>query len=109
VNGATSAFGQNMLLSFNASSSSTFPSIRMVAKRGANTVSGVKTVKTSPAPDTDFTCSAVDPCRWGDYSAATPDPNAPTTGAAGIVWSTSMWTKAGTGVTWQTLNWKSQP
>lgn len=115
VKGGTKAFGQTMLLNFNASSASTFPSIRMVSKRGANSVSAVKLVKQSPGPDIDFSCPASGVCRWGDYAAATSDPSAPITAAAGIVWSTSMWTKDGrttggtNGVSWQTWNWKSRP
>ena len=114
VKGGTKAFGGNMLLSFTASSLTTYPSLRMVAKRGADSTSAVKVVKSSPGPDIDFGCPINGYCRWGDYSAATPDPNAPTTGAAGIVWSTNMWTKDGRitgteGTSWQTFNWKSQP
>lgn len=114
VKGATTAYGRNMLLNFTSSSSTTYPAIKMVSKRGISGISAVKTVKSSPGPSIDFSC---DPppgyCRWGDYAAATPDPNAPIGAASGIVWGTSMWTKDGridpTGVSWQTWNWKSQP
>jgi hypothetical protein len=112
VKGATMAFGSNMLLNFNASSSSALESIRMVSKRGTNTVSLPTVVKTSTGPDTDFTCSMIGGvCRWGDYPGASPDPNSLTTGPAGIVWGTSMWTKPATSdgtPSWRTLNWKSQ-
>jgi hypothetical protein len=114
VKGTTKAFGSNMLLNFCASSSGVFPSIRMVSKRGVDTVSGVKVVKTSPGPNIDFSCPG-GTCRWGDYSGATPDPNALVTDATGVVWGTNMWTldgntTGGTGATsWRTWNFKGQP
>jgi hypothetical protein len=108
VNGATKAFGSNMLLNFNATSSTVAESIQMVSKRGANSLSLPKVVHVSTGPDTDFTCTPT--CRWGDYPAATPDPKSPTTGPAGIIWGTSMWTVPGTlgNPSWRTWNWKSQ-
>jgi hypothetical protein len=109
VNGTTKAFGSDMLLTFDASSSSAFESIQMVSKRGTSSVSSPKVVKTSTGPDTDFSCSPT--CRWGDSSAATPDPKSPPGGLAGIIWCTNMWTLPGnsSGIpTWQTWNWKSQ-
>lgn len=116
VRGTTHAFGSNMLLTFNASSSSTFESIQMVSKRGASSISAPKMVKASTGADADFTCPSMGgigiSCRWGDYAGATPDPNSPTTGPTGIVWATSMWTLAGNGTgfpSWRTWNWKSQP
>jgi hypothetical protein len=111
VNGTTKAFGSNMLLNFDASSSSVSETIQIVSKRGTNSVSLPKVVQTSTGPDTDFTCPSTGICRWGDYAAATPDPKSPTTRPAGIIWSTSMWTIPGTGggpPSWRTWNWKSQ-
>jgi hypothetical protein len=113
VKGTTTAYGDNMALNFTASSGTTYPAIKMVSKRGASGISAVKTVKSSPGPDIDFACPDLGYCRWGDYAAATPDPNAPTGAASGIVWGSSMWTKDGrtdpSGVSWRTWNWKSQP
>ena len=114
VNGSTSAYGQNMILNFNTSSPTTFPSLYMVGKRRNDTTSGFKLLKASPGPQIEFSCqSSGSVCRWGDYAAATPDPLAATTGAAGIVWSTSMWNKDGRlnpgGVNWQTYNWRARP
>jgi hypothetical protein len=113
VKGATTAYGDNMALNFTASSGTTYPAIKMVSKRGTSGISAVKTVKFSPGPDIDFACPDTGVCRWGDYAAATPDPNAPTGAASGIVWGTSMWTIDGridpSGVSWRTWNWKSQP
>jgi len=112
VNGATKAFGSNMLLNFDASSRTVAESIQMVSKRGTSSVSLPRIVHTSTGPDTDFTCPlGGGTCRWGDYPAATPDPNSPTTGPAGIIWGTSMWTVPGTiggNPSWRTWNWKSQ-
>ena len=47
VRGSTRGFGGNMVLSFNTSSSTTFPAIRMVSKRAANSVSPSVLVKSS--------------------------------------------------------------
>jgi hypothetical protein len=118
VSGPTRAFGRNMVLSFNASSSSTFPSIRMVSKRGSKGVSAPVVVKSSPGFDADFACGSELPnvCRWGDYAAATPDPAAPTTGTTtGRVWHTSMWTidastiDPSSDTSWRTWNWEAKP
>ena len=112
VKGTSTAFGSNMLLNFNASSSQTFVSIEMVGKRGANPVSVPSVVLRSTGPDTDSTCPMLSGvCWWSLYAGASPDPNSPTSGPAGIVWSTSMWTKPGNSngtPTWRSFNWKSQ-
>lgn len=115
VRGTTRAFGSNMVIGFNTSSSTTFPTIAMASKRGVDTRSGFVTIKVSPGPNIDFTCQAPpNSCRWGDYAAATPDPAAPTTGATGQVWLTNQWNANGTitGVTttaWKTWNWAAKP
>ena len=59
------------------------------------------------AIDQDFTCQyskPTDPCRWGDYAGATPDPSNP-----GIVWGSSQITGpcsvlCGFFAQWQTQN-----
>jgi hypothetical protein len=116
VNGATRAFGSNMIMGYNTSSSTTYPAIKTVGKRGTSTVSAALHVKSSPGHDTDFACpGASSVCRWGDYAAATPDPAASTAGATGTVYLTGMWTEdadttGGTaGVSWRTLNWIAIP
>ena len=116
VNGASKAFGQSMVMGFNTSSSLTFPTIKMVSKIAGGAQSAPVTVKSSPGFDVDFGCpGTTDQCRWGDYSAATPDPAAPIDGATGVVWLTNMWNKNGslinpfTGTGWQTWNWAAQP
>ncbi len=47
---------------------------------------GSITLASSPAADTDFTCT---PCRWGDYSGASPDPV-----QTNVVWGTSEFNTA---------------
>jgi hypothetical protein len=112
VNGATSAFGSNMVLGYNTSSTATYPAVRVVSKRGTDTVSALVVVRASPGPDVDFACAgATAVCRWGDYSAATPDP-APAGGATGAVWLTNMWASGGTSTAqanWRTVNWTAVP
>lgn len=113
--GATGAFGQNMVLGFNTSSSTTFPSIAMVSKRGDDAVSAPVVVRTSPGPVVDFSCAPGGGlCRWGDYAAATPDPAASAADAVGRVWSTNAWTRDGrvtgeNGTSWMTWNWGARP
>jgi hypothetical protein len=116
VMGRTKAFGGNMVLGFNTSSSTTFPTIRMVSKLAGAAQSAPVKIKGSPGFDVDFACpGSTDVCRWGDYSSATPDPAAPTAGTTGVVWLTNMWNRDGstinpaTGTAWQTWNWAANP
>jgi hypothetical protein len=114
VSGTTKAFGGNMVMNFNTSSSSTFPAIKLVSKVGSTAQSAPVTIATSAGPGIDFTCPAVaDVCRWGDYAAATPDPAASATAARGIVFGTSQYTKDGRldpgGVNWLTRNFSFTP
>jgi len=53
-------------------------------------------IGTSTDFDHDFSCNFTgnnDPCRWGDYSGATPDPAA--TGTIGKVWLANQYNLAG--------------
>jgi hypothetical protein len=116
VNGTTKAFGSDMVLGFNTSSSTTFPTIKMVSKLAGSAQSAPVKVKGSPGFDVDFNCAgSTAVCRWGDYAAATPDPAAPAGGATGVVWLSNMWNKDGstinpsTGTAWQTWNWSANP
>jgi hypothetical protein len=116
VMGTTKAFGGNMVLGFNTSSSTTFPVIKMVSKLAGAAQSAPVKVKGSPGFDVDFGCpGSTDVCRWGDYASATPDPAAPTAATQGVVWLTSMWNRDGstidpaTGTAWQTWNWAANP
>jgi len=107
---ATGLFGDSMVLGFNSSSAKRNPDIRMVSKVGSDPVSGQVLIKSSPTSLNDFTCSPA-PCRWGDYSAATPDPAAPATGTHGQVWLTNQWVKAsgGNSAGWGSWNWAASP
>jgi hypothetical protein len=110
VNGATMAFGSNMVLGFNTSSSSNHETIQMLSKIGANPQSGFVLVHQSPGKIEDFTCKPS--CRWGDYAGASPDPGASPTGVTGLVWLTSMFNHASAdpqNIDWSTWNWGVNP
>src|SRR5215210_4804495 len=77
INGGTSRFGANMVVGFNTSSTEQRPDIRMVSKQGSAPVSDQVLIKSSPAVLEDWSCFDFPWCRWGDYSAATPDPVVP--------------------------------
>jgi hypothetical protein len=113
VNGATTAFGDSMVLSFNTSNKKHHPDIRMVSKIGSNAASSQVVVTTSPFSLNDFTCPG-GPCRWGDYAAATPDPGASSSATHGQVWLSSQWVKdKGKGrrssAGWGSWNWAANP
>jgi hypothetical protein len=107
-------FGDAMVMGYNTSSKSRRPDIRMVSKVGTDPVSGQTLVKSSPAVLEDWSCFPDFFCRWGDYSAATPDPLVPTGATTGRVWLTNQWVKA-QGVPdelpakWGTWNWAASP
>jgi hypothetical protein len=87
VKGSSKSGGKNMVLNFVASSSSSFPTIKMVSKKGKNDQSGQVAVKQSPGPIAGFDCSkSGQPCRWGDYASATPDPS-----NSSRIWNVSQW------------------
>jgi hypothetical protein len=101
-------FGQSMVMGFSTSSPSAFPAAQMVSKIGAGAQSPFVVVKQSPGFNRDFSCS---PCRWGDYSGASPDPTPPP-GTTGAVWLTNQWNVASlnnTDVDWRTWNWAATP
>ena len=112
--GGTRRFGNAMVMGYNTSSKSHRPDIRMVSKVGAGPVSGQTLVKSSPAVLEDWSCFPDFFCRWGDYSAATPDPRVPEAATTGRVWLTNQWVKA-QGVPdrrpakWGTWNWAATP
>ncbi len=89
VKGSNKSGGKNMVLNFVASSGSSFPTIKMVSKKGSKSQSGQVVVKQSPGPIAGFDCSDADqgdPCRWGDYASATPDPS-----KSSKIWNVSQW------------------
>jgi len=104
-NGTSHQFGKNMVLGFNTSSSSTFPAAAMISKVGNNPASGFVAVASSTAADTDFSCTPPLPCRWGDYSGASPDPAS----ATGNVWLSVMLNGSTGNPSWITWNWEATP
>ena len=109
VNGGTTAGGKAMLMSFNTSSTTTFPSIKMVSKPGGSAQSGQVSVFNGTQPLTGFDCTAPapNPCRWGDYAAATPDPS-----TKNRIWNVSQYgagTPTSTAATSRTWNFIATP
>lgn len=114
VDNGSTAFGGNMVMGFNTSSSTAFPAIQMVTKVGANPQSDFAMVKQSPGVNYDFSCSSPygPPCRWGDYSGASADPTPDLSCPTGSVWLSGEWNLASTdnsGVDWRTWNWQASP
>ena len=86
------------------------PDIRMASKVGTNPTEVQSTpIKVSPFALKDFTCSSKF-CRWGDYAAATPDPNPPV-GTSGQVWLTNQFVEnnGNSGAGWGSRNWAATP
>ncbi len=89
-NGLVVAFGDSFVAQFSVSSSTIPAGIRAASSFNGGAVS-VATVINGVGPYRDFSCvGAGSTCRWGDYSAATPDP-APTTVGRGEVWGTNQY------------------
>jgi Fibronectin type III domain len=114
VNGASTAFGADMVMGFNTSSSTQDTAIQMISKVGSNPQSGFVMVQQSPGIEDDYSCYSPygPPCRWGDYSGASADPAASPSGSTGNVWLSGEWNVASTdssGVDWRTWNWKATP
>jgi hypothetical protein len=109
-NGTTAAFGSDMVMGFDTSSSSAYPTIAMVSKLGTSPQSAATTVQASTAADADFSCTAANAtCRWGDYSGASPDPGASQTAATGRVYLSGEWDVNNSNISsqaaWRTWNW----
>ena len=92
-NGTTGSFGGSMAMSVSTSSAGTYPAIQFVWKNAASAQTGLKKLVQSAGPSIDLSCSSTTPCRWGDYSGATPDPAA--TGTIGKVWLANQYNLAG--------------
>ena len=112
-NGAVSPSigGDSAAVFYNRGGSSTLPVIAAQG-RGASTPlgsldAGELVIAQSSATDLDFTCGyskPTDPCRWGDYAGASPDPINP-----GVVWGSNQVTGpcyvlCGFFAQWQTQN-----
>ena len=96
-----------MVLGFNTSSTSDFPAIQMLSKRGASGQSPWVLVKQSPGSNVDDSCGPI--CRWGDYSGAAADP---LIAAGGRVWLSGEWNVQGASTAdkdWRTWNWEAIP
>jgi hypothetical protein len=101
------SFGNSWAMSVSTSSSTTYPAIALEwHKAGSATTPTLKTLVQSGGPNVDFTCNyngSGSPCRWGDYSGATPDPAA--TGTVGRVWLDNQYNVASSdssGTDWRT-------
>jgi len=90
-------------MSVSTSSTTTYPAIQLVWKHGASAQSPLANLVQATGPDVDFSCSATTPCRWGDYSGASPDPAA--TGTTGKIWLANQY-NAASGST-SSSNWRT--
>jgi hypothetical protein len=105
--GLSGAYGSDMVMGFNTSSTTEYPAIQMVSKRGTNGQSPWVMVEQSPGANIDDSCGPV--CRWGDYSGASADPVA---AAGGHVWLSGEFNTLGASATdkdWRTWNWEATP
>jgi hypothetical protein len=104
-NGTAASFGSNMAMSVSTSSTTAYPAIQFVTKTGANAQSSLKPLVQATGPSVDFSCSSTTPCRWGDYSGASPDPNPGSTSTVGKVWLANQYNTASgstSGTSWRT-------
>ena len=112
-NGAVSPSidGGSAAVFYNRGGASTLPVIGAQTRSGSTPLGTLDTgelvVGQSSATDLDFTCGyskPTDPCRWGDYAGASPDPL-----HSGVVWGSSQVTGScfifcGLFAQWQTQN-----
>lgn len=87
---APSILGNDAVLFYDRANASLTPVIGAVSRTHADPLSTMGSellIGSSVAADTDLSCNAPygPPCRWGDYSGASPDPN-----AAGVVWGSNQ-------------------
>jgi hypothetical protein len=85
-----SILGNDAALFYDRANASLTPVIGAVSRTHAdplNTMGSELLIGSSVAADTDLSCSAPygPPCRWGDYSGASPDPS-----TAGVVWGSNQ-------------------
>ena len=107
--GTVAKYGADMVLGFNTSSASVSPAIQWVAKQGSGAQSAFHPVVQSTVAAAGLGCDAgepANPCSWGLYAGASPDPAADTAQLTGQVWLTSPWA-SGAGDD-HTANWKTQ-
>ena len=83
--------GNDAVVEYNSASSTQTPYIAAQSRTSATALgamdAGEVVLASSADVDQDISCSAPygPPCRWGDYSGATPDPANP-----GVVWGSNM-------------------
>jgi Concanavalin A-like lectin/glucanases superfamily/Fibronectin type III domain len=87
---APSILGNDAALFYDRASASLTPVIGAVSRTHGdplNTMGSELLIGSSVAADTDLSCNAPygPPCRWGDYSGASPDPT-----TAGVVWGSNQ-------------------
>jgi hypothetical protein len=83
---STSTNGNDAVVEYNSASAVQTPYIAAQSRTGSTPLgamdAGETVLASSTDVDNDFSCA---PCRWGDYSGATPDPSNP-----GVVWGSNM-------------------
>ena len=114
VDGATTAFGDSFVIGYSASSAANGINPRIVMASSVNDgMLSFTLVEDAVGPYRDAGCpNPGDTCRWGDYSAAAPDPR-PGATTRGKVWLTNQF--AGSTDTsilqanWRTWIWAARP
>jgi hypothetical protein len=106
VNATGAAHGDAIVAGFSTSSSTTFPAAQMVSKVGAGAISPFVLVHQSTSADSDFSCTQLPACRWGDYGSASADPAQSLTAPHGEVWLSNESVTGGLNTTW---NWEAKP
>jgi hypothetical protein len=112
--GVASAFGNSFVIEYSVSGKVSGISARIVAGSSVNGAAlSFLLVKNGVGPYRDFTCvSTGSTCRWGDYSGASPDPNA-TALPRGVVWGTNQFdgvvNPPPNGVNWRTQIFAVEP
>jgi len=106
VDQTNARFGSDMVIEANTSSSTQPISMIAATKRGATPLSPFLTVKTSLAAIGSGASCAPEirhACRWGDFSATSPDPLGSPDGTQGQIWATNTWVDSNhAGVSWNT-------
>lgn len=97
--------GNSAAIDFNRGSSTLFPEMHAQSRDVStplNVMGNDVLLGTSAGAAADFSCEGVfDPCRWGDYAGASPDP-----AVAGVVWGSNQGLAAPSGedARWTTRN-----
>jgi IPT/TIG domain len=92
--GSGGSHGDSMAMSVSTSSQTTEPALQFVWKHAGDAQSPLNNLVQASGPNVDFSCASNTPCRWGDYSGASPDPAAGG-GSVGSVWLGNQYNLAG--------------